>query len=171
MLKFFQRLFRQNEKTEPPVKFPDATSPFRFVGALPPKETYYAAAQNAVEALQVIGFAGLLITTSGEDSSHMWTRAWHRTYTDLQEFLHNARNDFAEECQNSPNGPNPDWDTTRFQLQKDAVTVRIILPENDVPGHASPPPAARWVLTVPVDLKESETAQQALQLLQDLSKT
>ncbi len=171
MLKLFQRLFRKKETAAPPVKAPEAPLPLRYTGALPPKETYYAAAQNAVEALQAIGFAGLLITTGGEDSGHMWTRAWRRSYTDLQKFLQNARSDFAEECRNSPNGPNPDWDTTRFQLQNDAVTVRIILPENDVPGHTSPPPAARWVLTVPVDLKESETALQALQLLQDLSKT
>ena len=144
-------------------------------GTLPPGETYYSTVQAAVKALEDAGFTLLSISTGGETSGHMWTRAYRAAYTDLQKFLLHGREDYKAECEKAAagGGPAPDWDTTVFRLEgtldEATVRLRISLPENDVPGHTSPPPAARWTLMFPRELAESTAVLETVQLLKKLN--
>ena len=174
----FWKLFAKKKKASVPVvQSPSAPKDAVFSGTLPPGEAYYTAAQNAVEALQNIGFAELVINTSGENSGHMWTRAYQATYTDLQKFLLCGRDDYQKECDAAAKGggPTPDWDTTRFILRKKlddhVIHIRIVLPENDTPGHIASPPEARWVLACPAELAQHPAVTETMQLLKDHIKT
>lgn len=127
------KLFK-NKKTEKTEKADNSRPTCRIVasGHFPESEPKYVSIENALKRLMEIGLSGLRILTDGEDSSHMWTAGFKKTYDNFEDFVNNSQNDYYSEIKNNSTGPQIVWEKTYFLLtDPDSIEVRIQIEEDD----------------------------------------
>lgn len=136
-----------------------------YRGVWKPAKPKYETIRRAIEWLQELGFGNLKIQTTGESSTHMWSMAFKRTYTDMGEFLEKCKKDYARESEMASRngGPERDWSETYFSMDKSleggAIQVFIWIPENDYLAFKEKPVEAKWRIFVEGDLGDSAFVQ------------
>ena len=129
-------------------------------GVWAPSDPKYDTINMVSHYLSTLGFDDFEARTSGETSSHHWTFAFTHTYKSMEDFLLNSHNDYDIESEDNRSGPASDWDSTFFTVIKHDeagdITMLMIIHENDYLGIKAPPVEVKWILTYPIELKDSE---------------
>lgn len=141
-----------------------------YRGVWKPAEPKYETIRKAVAWLQELGFSNLKIQTTGESSTHMWSVAFKRTYTDMGEFLEKCKKDYAREVAvaDRNGGPDRDWNRTYFTMENcvndGKIRVFISIPENDYLAFKEKPVEARWLISVEENLTGSDYVRALLEV-------
>lgn len=145
-----------------------------YRGVWKPAEPKYETIRKAIAWMQELGFGNLKIQTTGESSTHMWSAAFKRTYSDMGEFLEKCKKDYVRESAvaSRNGGPDRDWNETCFTMDKnlenDAIRVFIWIPENDYLAFKEKPVEARWVVSVGESLEGSEIVRMLVEALEQI---
>ena len=159
---FFEKLLKLFKKEKPKESVPYVPKVlYDFQrGTWKPSEPKYETINLVLAYLKTLGFDDFKAVTNGETSSHHWTFSFSRTYDSMDDFLLNSRKDFEKETEENRHGPDIDWDTTAFTVEKSLpegkITMLMLIHENDHVSFTPKPEEVKWVLSYPLELKETE---------------